>query len=270
MARVRRQDLREIERAGRPGQHLERAAFPKGPDRRRDREAREVREDRSPDAGLVSLGNATRPAMLPEVTTCPRRDRARPRARQSCDRRRCAAASRIRSRGGRIAAAARPRVFTMRSIREAMSSGLSTSLSLMSTTPMPRPIFGSRSRKHVQLVVAAPRELQDEMIGAQRVEERDQVAPETAQHRLAAVVAEADVHRLLVQHPVQDVVDRLGRPLRVLRKARRCLPRRAARCRLRPARAAAAARRRGPSRGPAGRGSTCCSTAARACAGRCT
>ena len=186
--------------------------------------------------------------MVPEVTTCPRRDRARPRARRILRSTTLRCSIQNPQSGWTYRSRRSPRVLTMRSIREAMSSGLSTSLSLMSMTPMPRPIFGIEVAEHLQLVVAAPRELQDEMIGAQRVQEGDQVAPETAQHRLAAVVAEADVHRLLVQDPVEDVVDRLGRPLARPAENPRCLPRRAARCRLRRARAAAAARRRCPSR----------------------
>ena len=51
----------------------------------------------------------------------------------------------------------------------------------------------------------------------QRVEQRDQIAPEPAQHRLSAVVAEADVDRLLVDDAVEHVIDRVHRPGRVLR-----------------------------------------------------
>src|SRR5204863_3775207 len=43
-------------------------------------------------------------------------------------------------------------------------------------------------RKDLELVVAAARELQHEMIGPQRVEEGDQVAPEAGEHRLPAVI----------------------------------------------------------------------------------
>src|SRR5206468_1465238 len=67
------------------------------------------------------------------------------------------------------------------------------------------------------LVVAAPRELEHEVIGVQRVEERDQIAPEPAQRRLSTVVAKADVDRLLVDDAVEHVIDGLNRPRRVLR-----------------------------------------------------
>ena len=50
------------------------------------------------------------------------------------------------------------------------------------------------------------------------IEKRHQ-APEAAQDRLAAVVAEAEVDRLLAQDAVEHVIDRLGRPRRILRIA---------------------------------------------------
>ncbi len=73
--------------------------------------------------------------------------------------------------------------------------------------------------EQLQLFVAAARELEYEMVGVQRVQKGDQVAPEPLQHRLPAVVAETDVHRPLVRNAVQDMVDRLDGPGRVLRVA---------------------------------------------------
>ena len=71
----------------------------------------------------------------------------------------------------------------------------------------------------LELVVAAARELEHEMIGAQPIEKRHHIAPESAQHRLATVVAETEVDGLLVQDAVEHVIDRVGRPLRILRIA---------------------------------------------------
>src|SRR5437867_6005976 len=68
-----------------------------------------------------------------------------------------------------------------------------------------------------QLVISSAREFEHEMIGAQGIQERNQVSPEASQHRLAAVVAEADVNGPLVHDAVQDVIDRVRRPARVLR-----------------------------------------------------
>src|SRR5215470_9682309 len=48
--------------------------------------------------------------------------------------------------------------------------------------------------KHFQLVVAPPRKLEHKMIGAQFVQKRDQVAPESPLDGLPAVIAEADVY----------------------------------------------------------------------------
>jgi len=48
------------------------------------------------------------------------------------------------------------------------------------------------------------------LVGAQGIEKRHKVAPETPQHRLAAVISETDMNPFLVQDAIEDVVDRLG------------------------------------------------------------
>src|SRR3984893_10614744 len=63
--------------------------------------------------------------------------------------------------------------------------------------------------KDGQLVIASSRKLQDQMIRAQRIQERNQIAPETTHHGLSAKVAETDMDSLLVQNPVHHVVDGL-------------------------------------------------------------
>ena len=55
------------------------------------------------------------------------------------------------------------------------------------------------------------------MIGTQRIQEGNQVAPEAAEHRLPTVVAEADVHGAFVQDAVQHMIDRFRGPRRILR-----------------------------------------------------
>jgi hypothetical protein len=83
--------------------------------------------------------------------------------------------------------------------------------------PDPETDRGIEIREHLELVVAAPRELEYEVIGVQPVEQRDQIAPEPAQRRLSTVVAEADVDRLLVDDAVEQVIDGIHCPRRVLR-----------------------------------------------------
>src|SRR5439155_19521381 len=73
--------------------------------------------------------------------------------------------------------------------------------------------------EHLELVVAAACELEHEMIGAQPIEKRHHIPPESAQHRLATVVAETEVDGLLVQDADEHVIDRVARPLRILRIA---------------------------------------------------
>ena len=71
----------------------------------------------------------------------------------------------------------------------------------------------------VKFVIAAPRKFQHQVVGVQRIEKRNQITPEATQHRLSAVVAEADVHRAFVEDAVEHVVDRIGGPGRILRIA---------------------------------------------------
>src|SRR5262249_44364005 len=70
-----------------------------------------------------------------------------------------------------------------------------------------------------QLVIAAASELQHQVIAFERIQKRNQIPPESAQHRLAAVISKADVDSALVQHAVEYVIDRFGSPRCILWRA---------------------------------------------------
>src|ERR1700733_5370912 len=53
--------------------------------------------------------------------------------------------------------------------------------------------------QHLKLVITAAGEFEHQVIGAKRIQKRDEVAPEAAQHRLTSEIAETDMHRTLVQ-----------------------------------------------------------------------
>src|ERR1700680_1913658 len=76
--------------------------------------------------------------------------------------------------------------------------------------------FGVEIRKHGQLVITPAGKLQNEMVGVQRVQERDQIAPKTSQHGLSTVIPKADVDRSFVQDAIQHAIDRVGRPGSIL------------------------------------------------------
>ena len=78
--------------------------------------------------------------------------------------------------------------------------------------------FGFRFQffERLQFIIAAPRELEYEMIDVQLVEERHQVFPIPFLDRLPAVVAEAEVQCFLALDAAQREVERLVRPLGIL------------------------------------------------------
>src|SRR5437867_9639469 len=61
----------------------------------------------------------------------------------------------------------------------------------------PQGDFGVEPLKNRQLRIAAAGEFKHQMVRAQGIQERQQVAPESLLDRLSRVVAETDVHRLL-------------------------------------------------------------------------
>src|ERR1700694_633944 len=77
--------------------------------------------------------------------------------------------------------------------------------------------FRIEFRKHGQLIVTPAGKLQNEMVGVQRVQERNQIAPKTSQHGLSTVIPKANVDRSFVQYPIQHAIDRLRRPGGILR-----------------------------------------------------
>src|SRR5437667_4388583 len=68
-----------------------------------------------------------------------------------------------------------------------------------------------------QRPVATAGEFENEVIGMQGIEKGDQVAPETFLYCLPPVIAEADMDCFLCPDSIEHMVDRLGRPLPVLR-----------------------------------------------------
>src|SRR5439155_19517714 len=98
-------DLVELDRSRPVREHFERTAFPERTDGGRDDETGEMIEDRSPHAGLLGCRKRITARHLAKspATNGLRTDRGPGPAHGFCGRPRCAAASRSRNRGGRIA-----------------------------------------------------------------------------------------------------------------------------------------------------------------------
>ena len=90
-----------------------------------------------------------------------------------------------------------PTFFSTASMRAATSSAVSMWFTLMSITPTPRAIFVSMCFSASRSAFGPMREFEHEVVGVQRVEEIDQRLPVALLDRLAAVVAEAEMHGAL-------------------------------------------------------------------------
>ena len=70
----------------------------------------------------------------------------------------------------------------------------------------------------IQLVVTSPGKFEDQVVGPESVQQRNQIPPESAQHRLSAIIAKTNMYRLLVQNAVENAVDGIDGPRRILRR----------------------------------------------------
>src|SRR5439155_19639531 len=71
--------------------------------------------------------------------------------------------------------------------------------------------------KCFELIVAAARKLEDQMMDLEAIEKRHQIFPEPFLHRLAAIIAEADMHGALAANASEHVIDGRKRPFTVFR-----------------------------------------------------